>query len=223
MGKTLVHIHDPMCSWCWGFRPAWEQVLQGLLPAQETGKLQVIYRVGGLAPDSDAPMPQDMQQMLSQTWCNIQNAIPGTPFNFDFWQVGQPRRSTYPACRAVLAAKQLNPAAETTMIKAIQQAYYLQAQNPSDNSTLISIAKAIGLDQKAFAAALVAEDIEQTLQQHIAQARYLFQYMCSRGFPSLALIDGDTINATLSAQQITTIDIDYNNPETILGQIMDNL
>ena len=223
MSKTLVHIHDPMCSWCWGFRPAWEALLQSLAPAQEEGQLNVAYLAGGLAPDSDVPMPQEMQQMLSQTWRNIQNAISGTQFNFDFWQVGKPRRSTYPACRAVLAAKQLNLASETSMIKAIQQAYYLHAQNPSNNSTLITLAEQIGLDTHAFSEALTSDDIEQQLQQQISQSRYLFQYMNSRGFPSLALLSNDDLSNVPTAQQIATIDIDYNNAAHMLAQIQAHL
>jgi putative protein-disulfide isomerase len=64
---------------------------------------------------------------------------PDTQFNFDFWHQTQPRRATYPACRAVLAARRLNPAMENPMILAIQQAYYLQARNPSDDALLIQL------------------------------------------------------------------------------------
>ncbi|MFT6977114.1 MAG: putative protein-disulfide isomerase, partial [Shewanella psychromarinicola] len=21
---TLYYVHDPMCSWCWGYRPTWD-------------------------------------------------------------------------------------------------------------------------------------------------------------------------------------------------------
>ena len=69
-----------------------------------TDKLSIEYKVGGLAPDSDEPMPLDMQQFLQQTWHRIEQQL-GTKFNHDFWHTAQPRRSTYPACRAVLVAK----------------------------------------------------------------------------------------------------------------------
>ena len=45
----LYYIHDPMCSWCWAFRPTLTKVLAEL-PAH----IEVQYLVGGLAPDSDA-------------------------------------------------------------------------------------------------------------------------------------------------------------------------
>jgi len=40
--------------------------------------------LGGLAPDSDQPMPEQMQRYLQQTWQRFQQVVPGTRFNFDF-------------------------------------------------------------------------------------------------------------------------------------------
>jgi putative protein-disulfide isomerase len=174
----LIYIHDPMCSWCWGFRPCLDR-LRSLLPAQ------VGFRnlLGGLAPDSTDPMPAQMQQQLQNTWRLIQQRIPGTRFNFDFWSLCQPRRSTYPACRAVLAARALDPATEDAMILAIQQAYYLRAMNPSDEHTLVQLADELGLSQAAFRQLLHSESIAAQLRQQVATARNLGV----NGFPSLVL------------------------------------
>jgi len=106
----LNYIHDPMCSWCWAFRPVWTE-LQKQLPES----LQLRYLLGGLAPDSNIIMPADMQQMIQRHWQTIQKRVPATQFNFDFWTQCRPRRSTYPACRAVIAAKQQNPNKENAM------------------------------------------------------------------------------------------------------------
>ena len=127
----LYYVHDPMCSWCWGFRPVWLELKQ-TLPEE----LQLLSLVGGLAADCDEPMPQALRDKLQATWRRIQQVIPGTGFNFDFWRDNTPRRSTYPACRAVIAARELADKADQ-MTHAIQQAYYLQARNPSDQETLV--------------------------------------------------------------------------------------
>ena len=97
----LIYVYDPMCSWCWGFTPAWQQLKQAL-----DGIVTIEYRVGGLAPDSSEPMPEHMQHILQNTWHTISNKL-GTKFNFDFWHTCQPRRSTYPACRAALLARKV--------------------------------------------------------------------------------------------------------------------
>ena len=96
----LFYIHDPMCSWCYAFSAS----LQGLqqdLPAS----IKFVYLLGGLAPDTSTPMPIDMQQAIQQSWRRIETTVPGVDFNFDFWRLNTPVRSTYPACRALLAAR----------------------------------------------------------------------------------------------------------------------
>jgi putative protein-disulfide isomerase len=78
MNSTLVYIYDPMCSWCWGYAPIWIK-LKDSLPLH----IEIMYGLGGLAPDSNEPMPAAMQQFLQQTWQNasqdvllIQHVVP---------------------------------------------------------------------------------------------------------------------------------------------------
>ena len=142
---TLYYIHDPMCSWCWGFRPVWDQVQDEL-----QDKVHIQYVLGGLAPDTDQPMPADMQVSIRSNWQRIQREIPGTEFNYDFWTICQPRRSTYPSCRAVIAGKMQQPLLEKELILAIQQAYYLDAKNPSDDDVLLKLAGDTGLNTDTF-------------------------------------------------------------------------
>ena len=52
MNSNLYYIHDPTCAWCYGFVNTWEKIQQQL-PSNAALK----YVVGGLAPDSDQPMP----------------------------------------------------------------------------------------------------------------------------------------------------------------------
>ena len=121
--SELIYVHDPMCSWCWGLRPVFQRLIDQL-PSQ----IRVSYLLGGLAADSDAPMAEEMQHQLQDTWHRIQQRIPNTEFNYDFWTRCQPRRSTYPACRAVIAARRIDVELEKSMVLAIQRAYYLQAK-----------------------------------------------------------------------------------------------
>jgi len=147
-----------------------------------------------------------MQRFLQQTWHKIEKNIPGTSFNFDFWTQCKPRRSTYPSCRAVIAARQQNPTVEKDMIHAIQSAYYSHARNPSDESTLAALATELGLDCEDFIKDLNSQKTEEILNQEINQSRQLG----AQGFPSLILHNG---------QENHLLQIDYNNAETILKQI----
>jgi putative protein-disulfide isomerase len=174
----LFYAYDPMCSWCWAFRPAWLRLQQGLPPLV---RLQPL--LGGLAPDDDLPMAPELQLHLQATWRRIQQRVPGTQFNFDFWTRCRPRRSTYPACRAVIAAREQAPALQSAMILAIQEAYYLQARNPSDLGTLAELASEIGLDADRFRADLRSASTDRALRQEIGRCRALGL----SSFPSLAL------------------------------------
>jgi len=178
MSTTLYYVHDPMCSWCWSFRPTLERLL-----AELPSNIGLERLLGGLAPDSDEPMPQEMRAWLQQTWRKIAERIPGTEFNHDFWTRCEPRRSTYPACRAIIAARRQDPGLDREMTHAIQRAYYLQARNPSNRETLIALAQEIGADVEAFAAMLDAPETQAELEREIETGRA----MGISGFPSLVL------------------------------------
>ena len=183
---TLYFFHDPMCSWCYAFRPVWSHIQQQL-PAG----IRVHYVLGGLAPDSDQPMPPETRAYIQGQWHKIIERVPGTLFDFGFWEKCQPRRSTYPACRAVLLARQHGREVEIAMIHAIQDAYYRQARNPSDDSTLCELAQEIGLDPDEFARALNAETTQQALLEDIRFARSIG----GNSFPSLFLERNGAIQA----------------------------
>jgi len=197
----LYYVHDPMCSWCWGFRATWRTIRENLHDS-----IDVIYLLGGLAADSDEIMPKAMQADIADYWRKIQKHIPGTQFNFDFWERCQPRRSTYPACRAVIAARKQAKNIEYSMIEAIQYAYYLNAKNPSDESVLIDLAESLKLDKQRFINDLNSKETQAELAQEIIFS----QKIGAQGFPSLIL---------QTKKGYMPVPLDYNDPDTILSFI----
>ena len=191
-----------MCSWCWAFKPTWDNVTSAVL-----GKVKVDYILGGLAPDSNQPMPIETREYVKGNWKRIQGMIPDTRFNYDFWTSCEPRRSTYPACRAVICAKQQNPDFENLMIYGIQKSYYLEAQNPSNDDVLIDIAENLGLDIDKFKLDLKSSQVNKILLNEIKLARS----MDMNSMPSLVL----QINGTLKR-----INIDYLDANYIIKQII---
>jgi putative protein-disulfide isomerase len=92
------------------------------------------------------------------------------------------------------------------MIRAIQEAYYLQAKNPSDDETLTALAGELGLDTAQF-----AKDLNSTeTQQRFEQEMQLGGAMGAQGFPSLIL---------QSPEGYRYLPLDYNRPEVILDQL----
>jgi putative protein-disulfide isomerase len=198
---TLYYIHDPMCSWCYAFRPVWIQIQQQL-----PSSINVQYILGGLAPDSKQPMPPETRAYIQNQWHKIIGIVPGTLFNFAFWEQCQPVRSTYPACRAVLLARQQGREYEIAMIQAIQNAYYREARNPSDPNMLCALAKQIGLDSDTFTKMLDEETTQQALLGEIRFARSIG----GNSFPSLFLQQNSIIQS---------IPIHYNDATKVLRTI----
>ena len=202
---TLYYAYDPMCSWCWAFAPTWKR-LKAAVNEEFGDDVRVNTLLGGLASDSTEPMPGEMQQYLQQTWRKIQDQVPGTEFNFDFWTQCQPQRSTWPACRAVIAARQQGETLAETMSEAIQRGYYLEARNPSRRETLEAMAEESGLDLEQFQQAL---DDEQTRDTHAREMR-LTRSLGIQGFPSIALLKDQTAYGVI---------VDYNG----IGKTMEHL
>ena len=200
---TLYYVHDPMCSWCYAFRESWHKITVHFSDQLEFKRL-----LGGLAPDSDEPMSEATRKMVQNSWRRIEQSVTGVSFNFDFWAQNQPRRSTYPACRAVIAAREMGGLdLDLKMTRAIQDSYYQQAKNPSDNSLLIDLAADLGLDRGRFSSALESDATEQQLQQEMAQARS----MGADSYPSLVL--------QINTQSRWPIAINYQDADEMIATI----
>ena len=194
-----------MCSWCWGFSRTLDELLAHLPQEIEVHRL-----LGGLAVDTDTLMPESMQEQIKSNWTRIEDTISDVKFNFDFWTNNIPRRSTYPACRAVIAARQQGKDYDVKMTKAIQRAYYQEARNPSDNSTLIELAEELGLSTSDFEKDLNSKKIQDELMQEINLSRELY----AESFPNLVL---------KTTNKIYSIRLDYNSSEVMLNSIRDKL
>ena len=197
---TLYHVHDPMCSWCYAFKPTLDELRKNL-----KDNIKLVHVVGGLAKHSNEDMPQEQQKMISNIWHEIEEKV-GTKFNHDFWKKCKPRRSTYLSCQATMLARYENK--EDAMIEAIQEAYYLKAMNPSDSSTLVHLAKQIGMDEVKFEKDLHSQKIEEDLYNELNFRRSLHV----RGFPSLVL---------KYKKETYPINIKFGDHKDMLAQIED--
>ncbi|AXH14601.1 DsbA family protein [Malaciobacter mytili LMG 24559] len=200
MKYTLYYIHDPMCSWCYAFKPTLNEIKNSL-----DKDYKFINIVGGLAKHTQEPMPKDMQEMIENIWYQIENEV-GTKFNHNFWRVCTPRRSTYEACKAVIIARQYNK--EEQMIEAIQEAYYQKALNPSNWETLISLAQELNIPKEEFEEKIKSNKAQTLLEEDLNLRRKLKV----RVFPTLLL---------KYKKEIYPINIQYNEPLKMLKQIKD--
>jgi putative protein-disulfide isomerase len=174
--NTLVYFADPMCSWCWGFTASLDAVLEALPDAE------VRYVMGGLAPDSDQFMDENMKDYVQHHWRAVAERS-GASFNWEFWERCSPRRSTYPACRAVLACAAQDADRKEEVFRALQVAFYQNARDPSDQETLSLIAGELGFDRERFDHDVKSDVIEELFHEDMATCHA----HGVAGFPALML------------------------------------
>lgn len=173
----LVYIMDPMCSWCWGFAP----VMDALVEQATAAGVSLRLVAGGLRQESQ-PMDASSRQRIQGYWQTVTQATGQT---FDHLG-GLPEGLIYdtePACRALVAARAVDDALVWPLVRRIHQAFYMERQNVTQARVLLALAQEVGLDGPTFAeqfdGALVRE---QTLQD--------FQWAAGlgiEGFPTVLL------------------------------------
>ena len=184
----LIYIADPMCSWCYGFGPE----LQGLLNTLPDAELDIV--VGGLRAFNTETMDAEKRTMILGHWKHVEEAS-GLPFTRNGMSQAGFIYDTEPACRTVVAARtladDLPSGAILDVFHAIQHAFYAQGKDVTNLHLLAEIAVA-ALNKTSGADSFDAESFYETLTapMTMAEARQDFaqtQRWGINGFPALLL------------------------------------
>lgn len=181
--SSLIYIADPMCSWCYGFGPE----LNGLLEALPE-KLPVHIVVGGLRAHNTKVMDAGLKATLLHHWRQVQERT-GLPFDDQALSRENFIYDTEPACRAVVAARIIAPTETLRVFHAIQHAFYAEGQDVTQGKVLASVvSKALTeagcpVDEAAFLATWNSEAaIKQTRDDFTQVKKWGIN-----GFPTLVL------------------------------------
>jgi len=212
---TLYYFGDPMCSWCWGFKPVLEQV------DREYPELRRVTVMGGLRAGEEIPMGDDLARMIESAWERIGEAT-GQPFNHALWETQRPLATTLPACKAVLTARVLDAEREWRYMVAMFEAYFTRALDPSRRETHLQVARELGFPAAEFEASLDSAAVEEALAKDLAMTR---RYGVT-GFPTAVLsVGGDNYLIAPGYQPIESVrraingvykaaGIEYTRPES---------
>jgi len=129
---VLIYVADPMCSWCYGFGPE----LQALLNQFPEQSLHLV--LGGLRAYNTRVMDADSRNTLAHHWDQVESAS-GVPFDRRLLAREDFVYDTEPACRAVVTARSLVPALAWPMFSAVQRAFYAQARDVTRADVLIEL------------------------------------------------------------------------------------
>ncbi|HEK1693121.1 DsbA family protein [Pseudomonas putida] len=175
MTARLLYVMDPMCSWCWGFAP----VAQALIAqAREAG---VATRVvpGGLRRGA-SPLDASTRKYILEHWQAVAEAT-GQPFAFEGAMPDGFVYDTEPACRALVAARELDAERVWPLLALIQRGFYQQGLDVTTAPQLVELAEQAGFDRATFAEALLRADVRAATAADFSWV----QDLGIAGFPTL--------------------------------------
>lgn len=185
-GQEIIYVGDPMCSWCWGISPALNRLKH---EAEQAGMTYRIV-VGGLRPGGGDAWNDQFKEFLKHHWEEVQQRS-GQPFGYALFERSAFDYDTEPACRAVVAARALDPAVESRFFEWVQHYFYVQNEDPKQSAFYQPICKELGLDFNAFTEMFESEAIRQATQADFQ----LNRQWGVRGFPTVIFRDGDKLYA----------------------------
>jgi putative protein-disulfide isomerase len=178
----LVYIADPMCSWCYGFGPE----LEKLLKRHPETELELV--MGGLRPFNTQATTPEFRDMLREHWRHVSTAS-GLPFSESALDRPGFVYDTEPACRAVVAARTLEPAKALPYMKAVQLAFYRDARDVTRSDELAEIAGECGFERDTFRMHLDSDAIRAATRADFART----QSLGVSGFPTLGVKHGEQV------------------------------
>jgi len=137
----LIFVGDPMCSWCYGFTPELTKL------RTELKDVPFSMIMGGLR-DGDIFDADKLKNHLG--YWNAVEKMTGLPFDATALSQEGFNYTTEPACRAVLTTKQLDESKMYTMYSALQQAFYAEGRDVTQETIIIDVAISLGLDVTTF-------------------------------------------------------------------------
>ncbi|WP_296249608.1 DsbA family protein [Pseudomonas sp. UBA4194] len=174
--NRLIYVMDPMCSWCWGFAP----VAEALIQQAEAAGVKTHVVVGGLRTGSGAALDPDTRAYIVKHWQAVYEATE-QPFKFEGALPDGFVYDTEPACRAVVVARELAADLAWPLAKLIEHAFYAQGVDVTQAAELVRLAEVAGIPRIEFAEAYDREAALQSTQVDFSWARDLG----ISGFPTL--------------------------------------
>jgi putative protein-disulfide isomerase len=180
----LIFVGDPMCSWCYGFGKELSEL------AARHPDLPIEIIVGGVRAGATEVLDDSGKQFRLGHWERVEQ-LSGLPFNRKAFLARENFvYDTEPICRAVVAARQIAPAADQLPVfRALQHAFYADGLDTTDGTVLAQVAVA-ALEELGHVHTVAAFHDEWSALATIAATRAEFAQVRALGinsFPALLL------------------------------------
>jgi len=188
---TLIYVADPMCSWCWGFSPALEEIRR-----LYQGRVTFQLMLGGLRPGNTERFDESRRAYILRHWHAVHERT-GQPFNFDFQMGSTFTYDTEPASRATVVTRQFSPGKEWDFLKRVQEAFYVQNADVTQSEVLEELAVSLGMEASQFGQAFQDSHTKKLLWEEFDQSRQL----SVSGFPTLLGRKGQSVSVLMHGYQ----------------------
>ena len=128
----LIYVADPMCSWCWGFAPVLDELVERFaLPVDVGG--------GGLRPGPAAQIVDDeWAQYLRGAWTSVAQAS-GQPFDFARLEQRGWLYDTELPCIAIVAMREQAPERARAFTARLQRAFYAGGAEGAEGTSQVRV------------------------------------------------------------------------------------
>jgi len=175
MTARLLYLMDPMCSWCWGFAP----VVDALAAQARKSGVELHLVMGGLRSEQE-PLDEPGRTRIFNHWQAVSSST-GQAFDFARGLPAGLIYDTEPACRALVAGRQLDQRKVWPFARLIQQAFYCEGCDVSKASELLRLAGLAGLPERKFADAFDGHESHAATQSDFSWV----QDLGIAGFPTV--------------------------------------
>ena len=180
--NKLIYVGDPMCSWCYGFAPELEKLVESY---EEIMDIELV--TGGLRPYFDKPI-NEMKDFLREHWSDVNKAT-GQPFNYDILDHASLKYDTEPACRSIVVVRSIDPSKEFEFFKLTQEAFYFHNKDLRQAASYNAILEELDIDTDIFTKRFNSEEYKALVKTDFQRAAELGV----RGFPTVLLQVNDQV------------------------------
>ncbi|ACU60193.1 DsbA family protein [Chitinophaga pinensis] len=187
----LFYFTDPMCSWCYGFSTTVKKIKE----EHPDVDLQIIS--GGFAPFSDQVVTDEYRKFLEYHWRNV-NLRSGQQFDHAMKFVSDTfRYDTEPSSRALTVVQSLLPEKDFEYLRLLQQSFYVEGRDITNDGVLADLAEAIGIDKHTFSARFHSDEMKRKTLQGFEFSRQLGV----QGFPTLLTLEKGAVKVICRGYQ----------------------
>ncbi|MEX2424425.1 MAG: DsbA family protein [Acidimicrobiia bacterium] len=179
--REIIYVGDPMCSWCWGIAPELDIV------TEQRPDLAFRVVLGGLRPGPNSREVDDrMAASLHHHWQSVADRS-GQPFDYTILDRRGWIYDTEPACKAVVAMRELDEPQAWPLFTRLQRLFYVDGIAPAGREEMGPVIEDFDVDADTYWTLFDSQAAVKATWQDFSQVHK----WGIGGFPTVIFREGD--------------------------------